>query len=92
MVLPFSGSDALSSSLVYSNFLASIIKHEYVIGEIFHTLVESIRKVLPGFGKTVAFDGKAIERFSKGRKKQSENKENFNRRSDYVDWGVKSMS
>ena len=57
--------------------------------EIFHNLVESIRKVLPYFGKTLAFNGKAIESSTKGRKKQSGNKENSNRRRDDADWGVK---
>ena len=58
---PFSGSEAVPSSSAYSRFLASILQHENVIDAIFHNLVESIRKVLPDFGKTVAFDGKAIE-------------------------------
>ena len=87
---PFAGSDAVPSSSSYSRFLTSIIKHEDVIYEIFHNLVESIRKVLPDFVKTVAFDGKAIGSCTKGRKKQSGNKENSNRRrDDDADCGLK---
>jgi len=44
---------------------------------------------LPDLGKIVAFDGKAIQSYSPGKKKNSVLRNNDRRRDNDADWGVK---
>jgi len=86
------GSTAVPSSSAYSRFLERLLKHESIIDEIFHNLVESLLKILPDFGKEVAFDGKAIQSLARRNKKSDQKEEEFSdrRRDDDADWGVKA--
>jgi transposase len=49
------------SQWVYTRFLLKLFEHKVLIDEIFDTLVNQCYEVLPGFGRNLAMDGKAID-------------------------------
>ena len=49
------------SSWAFSRFLAKLMERPEEIEEIFNELVRQLTELLPDFGETLAFDGKAIE-------------------------------
>jgi hypothetical protein len=53
----------------YTRFLKALMKQEILIEEIFEELVKQLAKVLPGFGKRLAIDSKAISSFAKHQNK-----------------------
>lgn len=52
---------AVPPAPVYSRLLAKLYKLQYLIDAMFHELVESLKLLLPDFGKDLAVDGKAIQ-------------------------------
>jgi len=80
------GKKAVPTEWVYTRFLKKIIKHEKEINKIFERLVEELSVLLPGFGKDLAIDSKAISSLSKRDNKSS--KEDGRRDKD-ADWGRK---
>jgi len=54
------GIDAVPSSNAYTNFLTLLMRHMDAVDSLFYDLVDKLRGVLPGFGKTLAIDSKAI--------------------------------
>jgi transposase len=74
---------------VYSRFLHKILERPQYIEDMFHALVEELRKILPGFGKILAVDGKAIQTHAKLRKK-GETLAPDGRRDTDADFGVKT--
>lgn len=90
---PLSGVSAVPSSSAYSRFLIGLLKQESLIDEIFHSLVEAMRGILPDFGKEIAFDGKAINSLARRKKKCDQKAVEITadrRRDDDADWGVKT--
>jgi hypothetical protein len=80
------GSEAVPTSWAMSRFVANVVKHEALIREMFDALVEQASALLPGLGRELAFDGKAIRSFSTGKKSRE-----AGRTSDPdADWGAKS--
>jgi len=61
--------DKVPTSPAYSRFLNNLFNHEELIEEIFESLVDQCYELLPGFGKHLALDGKAIKSHAKGRSK-----------------------
>src|SRR6056297_162951 len=60
---------AVPSSDAYTNFLKLLLKHSDYVDAIFYDLVDKRGEVLPGFGRTLAIDSKAIKsRSRKGSK------------------------
>jgi len=55
------GIHSVPSSDAYTNFLKLLIKHSDFVDAVFYDLVEKLGEVLPGFGKTLAIDSKAIK-------------------------------
>jgi len=55
----------------YTRFLKSLMKHEKEINEIFEKLVDELRELLPGFGKDMAIDSKAIASLSNHESKEA---------------------
>lgn len=55
------GIKAVPSSDAYTNFLKLLFKHSDFVDGIFYDLIEKLGEVLPGFGKTLAIDSKAIK-------------------------------
>jgi Transposase DDE domain/Transposase domain (DUF772) len=84
---PLKGASAIPSSMAYSRFIAMLIDNQMLIDEMFDEIVEHLRKILPEFGKNLAFDGKAICSLSGG-KKGDETKTGRRGERD-ADWGVK---
>jgi hypothetical protein len=62
---PLKGHLAVPSKSAYSRFIAGLIKHKKLIDQMFDTLVDKLREILPGFGEDLAFDSKAIPSFGK---------------------------
>jgi transposase len=60
------GVAAIPTKSAYSRFLNCLLNQESLIEEIFNHLVKNLSELLPGFGKNLAFDGKALD--SLGRK------------------------
>lgn len=54
------GLAAVPSSNAYTNFLSLLIRHMDGVDALFYDLVDKLRTVLAGFGKTLAIDSKAI--------------------------------
>jgi len=81
----FKGGQAVPPASVYSRFLRKLFCHQEQVDEMFDALVAQVRELLPGFGKRLAIDSKAIE--SHGR--PSDNKERDGRRECEADWGTK---
>ena len=54
------GDKAVPPEWVYTRFFKKLFKHEEEINKIFEGLVEELRILLPGFGKDLAIDSKAI--------------------------------
>ena len=79
--------DKVPTASACSRFLANLFKHEYLINEIFEDLVRQCYKLLPGFGKSLALDGKAIDSHARRR---NANKKADGRRDLDADYGVKN--
>lgn len=66
------GLDAVPPAYVYTRFLRLLFAHTDRIDAMFDDLVEQLRTLLPGFGRHLAMDGKAIETAARRRKGLSE--------------------
>ena len=80
------GSEAVPPPWAMSRFVANVVGEEALLKEMFEQLVTRASELLPGFGRQLAFDGKALPSHSTGRKSRE-----TGRTSDPdADWGVKS--
>ena len=84
---PFLIEKSVPPSYVYSRFIKKLTAHQDLIDEIFNSLVEKARNLLPNFGKNLAGDGKAISSFSKRR---NSNETPDGRRDTDANFGVKT--
>ena len=66
------GLDAVPEPSAYSRFFGLLKQHADLVDEMFDSLVEQLREVLPGFGRILAMDGKAIKTAARQRKGLSE--------------------
>lgn len=71
---------------VYTRFIKKLFKKEEKINEMFNKLVDQLEELLPGFGKNLAIDGKAIASLAKG---ENKNREEDGRRDLDANWGIK---
>jgi len=71
---------------VYSRFFKKLLDKEEMINKIFDYLVNELEELLPGFGKNLAIDGKAISSLSTG---ESKDTEEDGRRDLDANWGKK---
>lgn len=78
------GASAVPGKHVYSRFLAKLFKHQSAIDEMFDILVERLRKLLPGFGRHLAIDSKAVPTWARGRKDPEKSGD------PDADWGKKT--
>lgn len=79
------GLKAVPNSWAFSRFLAKVIGHLPLIEAMFDTLVERLTELLPGFGASLAMDGKALASFARGKSE----KERPDRRGDSDgEWGI----
>ena len=82
----FLGEKAVPPASVYTRFFKKLFEHQELIDAMFDELVETIRELLPNFGKRFAIDSKAID--SHGRPTKEQKKDG--RRETDANWGVKS--
>lgn len=71
---------------VFTRFCQKLFKYQRLIDEIFNELVETLRQLLPDFGKHIAIDSKAINSLAKHKNK---NGEADGRRDKDADYGAK---
>jgi hypothetical protein len=90
---PLAGEEAVPPPYVYTRFLRGLFRHAGEIDAMFEELVESLRAELPGFGRYLAGDGKAIPTHARDRKKKDKEKPlcRDGRRDLDADWGVKTI-
>ncbi len=60
----FKKGEVVPTASAYTRFLKSLLKEHMLITEMFNNLVEECKNILPGFGKNLAIDGKAIPSFA----------------------------
>ena len=87
---PLKGVAAVPPEWAYTRFLKSLMRHMGLMEEMFDSLVERVREALPGFGGSLAVDGKGIETHARARKKADVSHEPDGRRDGDADWGVKT--
>ena len=85
---PILGASAVPPAWAMSRFVASVIDHKNQVEGMFNSLVAKVSKILPDFGKHLAFDGKAVPSFSTGHT----NKETGKTSDPDADWGKKSYT
>lgn len=78
------GDLAVPPKYVYTRFLRKLYRRQEALDRMFAALVERLRRELPGFGRHLAIDSKAIPSHSQGRKNPEESSD-----ADAA-WGVKS--
>ncbi len=82
----FRRKDEVPEAYVYSRFFKKLFEKEEMINGIFDHLVNELEELLPGFGKNLAIDGKAIASLSTGENKK---KKEDGRRDLDADWAKK---
>jgi len=83
------GEEAVPPSWAYSRFLASLMGQMELVEEMFDELVESLREELPGFGRSLAVDGKAVRTHARPRRRAEQTRERDGRRDVDADFGEK---
>ena len=83
---PLKGSKAVPSKSAYNRFIKNIIKYAVLIDEMFNNLVSQLQAILPGFGKDLAFDSKAISSWAR----TTGNLTDDNRGDHEADYGTKT--
>jgi hypothetical protein len=86
---PVLGERAVPSSSAYTRFLKSLLEQEEFIQEMFDAVVAALHEVLPGFGRTLAMDGKAMRTHGRPRGEERLVLEEDGRRDLDADFGVK---
>ena len=85
---PMKGANAVPTAWSYTRFLNQLLKHEHLINEIFHALVDELKNILPDFGERLAIDSKAIKSAGKPTKKPDGDR----RRDNDADHGRKEYN
>ena len=62
---PLRGNKAVPPDYVWTRFIAKLLRHAGLIDARFAQLVESLRELLPDFGRDLAIDGKAVGAWSR---------------------------
>jgi len=73
-------------SWVYTRFLKTLMEYEALLDSMFHHLVQELSEALPGFGKHLAMDSKAVTSFAK---RKNKNETPDGRRDIDADYGRK---
>ncbi|MFV1962815.1 MAG: transposase [Acidimicrobiia bacterium] len=79
-------SQAVPTPWAMSRFMKNVIAEEALVNTMFEDLVERSRELLPDLGSELAFDGKALESHSTGRKRRDTGIAS----DPDADWGIKS--
>ena len=87
---PFLGEQAVPTKDAFSRFLELLIEHADFLSEMFHELVDELKKELPDLGVKTAVDSKAIPSFGKPVRDEEKRMEEDRRRDTDADWGTKT--
>ena len=87
---PFLGGKAVPTKDAFSRFLELIIEQSGFISDMFHQLIEELKKKLPDLGVKTAVDSKAIPSFGKPVRDEEKLQEEDRRRDIDADWGIKT--
>lgn len=87
---PFLGEKAVPTKDAFSRFLELLIEHKVFIVEMFHGLIDELKKKLPDLGQKTAVDSKAIPSFGKPVRDEEKLEEEDRRRDTDADWGTKT--
>ena len=87
---PFGGMVSAPSADAMERFLKLILEHREMLTDIFHTLIDELKKELPDLGVKTAVDSKAIPSFGKPVRDEEKQKEEDRRRDTDADWGKKT--
>lgn len=82
----FKSNKEVPKAYVYTRFFKKLFKKEKIVNDIFNKLVDELEELLPGFGRNLAIDGKAIPSLSCG---ENKNKKEDGRRDLDANWGRK---
>ena len=74
---PLRGVLAVPPGWVWSRFIPKLVRHQGLIDDMFEALVERLHQLLPGFGRDLAIDGKAIGAWSRTDPEASEGFKNY---------------
>jgi hypothetical protein len=83
---PFKGAASVPGKDAFSRFLNLLMKHQTSILEMFHRLVDELKKYLPDLGERSAADSKAIQSFGKPVKDEQKLAEDDRRRDTLCPW------
>lgn len=87
---PFGGMASAPSADAMERFLKLILEHKEMLTDIFHTLVDELKKELPDLGAKTAADSKAIPSFGNPVRDEEKLAESDGRRDTDADWGKKT--
>ena len=87
---PFGGESAAPSDDAMERFLKLIVQHSEMLTEMFHKLVDELKKELPELGRKTAVDSKAIQSFGKPVHDKEKLANPDGRRDTDADWGKKT--
>ena len=87
---PSLGEKAVPTKDAFSRFLELIIEQSGFISDMFHQLIEELKKKLPDFGVKTTVDSKAIPSFGKPVRDEEKLQEEDRRRDIDADWGIKA--
>ena len=85
---PLRGEQAVPTASAYTRFLRRLLEHEELLQQMFDALVGAVRGELPGFGRTLAIDGKAIRTHGRPRGEARFMLEEDGRRDLDADFGI----
>lgn len=88
---PLLGAAAVPTDHAFGRFLAVVMEHLDELLEIFARLVEGLRHKLPGLGKRLAVDSKAIRSWGLPVRDEDKRQQSDRRRDMDADWGTKTF-
>jgi hypothetical protein len=87
---PFGGAMSAPSDDAMERFLKLIVDYQEMLTDIFHRLIDELKKELPDLGAKTAVDSKAIPSFGNPVRDEEKLAESDGRRDTDADWGTKT--
>ena len=87
---PVLGAAAVPSDDAFGRFLSVVMDEHNALLEIFHHLIETLKVKLPGLGKKLAVDSKAIRSYGRPVRDEEKRQQDDRRRDMDADWGTKT--
>jgi len=87
---PFGGEKSAPSDDAMERFLKLLVEHGGMLTDMFHQLIDELKKELPDLGMKTAVDSKAIPSFGNPVRDEEKLKNSDGRRDTDADWGKKT--